>query len=213
MKKSNLSPVVLVMLLFVVACSQAQSLDYSKYGMEAADVPVGLQKGDKAPEIMMTLDDGTDVSLAELYKKQPVVVLFYRGYWCPVCNRYLADFAKDAEKIEAKGAKIVAVTPQTYENAAMTAEKTGVGFTIVSDKDGSIMKAFDVDFKVTEDYQQKILKGLNTSIAETSAFEEAVLPVPATFIIDKNGVVVYRQFDPDYRNRASVKDILANLPE
>lgn len=74
------------------------------------------------------------------------------------------------------------------------------------------MKAFDVNFDVTEAYQEKIQTKLDASISETNGDEKAVLPVPATFINNKGGKIVYRQFDPDYHNRASVDDILANLP-
>lgn len=191
----------------------AQNIQYDKFGMESIDVPTGLNVGDLAPDVMMLLADGQKVALKDLYSKQPVVLIFYRGYWCPVCNRYLAKFAKDAHKIEELGAKIIAVTPQDYDNIDKTAEKNETNFTIVSDRDETIMKAFDVDYRVTDNYQQKVLKGLNTSIAGTNASNEAVLPVPATYIIDQSGKIVYKQFDPDYRNRASVDEILAHLPK
>ncbi|UNY98645.1 AhpC/TSA family protein [Zhouia spongiae] len=191
----------------------AQNIQYDKFGMESIDVPTGLNVGDLAPDVMMLLADGQKVALKDLYSKQPVVLIFYRGYWCPVCNRYLAKFAKDAHKIEELGAKIIAVTPQDYDNIDKTAEKNETNFTIVSDRDETIMKVFDVDYRVTDNYQQKVLKGLNTSIAGTNASNEAVLPVPATYIIDQSGKIVYKQFDPDYRNRASVDEILAHLPK
>lgn len=211
MKKS----VILSLVAFVAvtfSAVQGQNINYEKFGMEATNAPLGIAVGDDAPALTFTLQDGKAVKLSDLYQKQPVVVIFYRGYWCPVCNRYLADFAKNAKSIEDKGARIIAVTPQNYENVEKTEDKNKTGFTIVSDADGSIMKAFDVDFNVTEDYQDKVLKGLNTSIAGTNASNRAILPVPATYIIDTNGKIVYKQFDPDYRKRASVEDIVNNLP-
>lgn len=90
-------------------------------------------------------------------------------------------------------------------------KQTTANFTIISDADGSIMKAFDVNFKVTDEYQAMIQDKLKASIAETNENKQADLPVPVTFIIDKSGKIVYKQFNPDYKVRASIKDILNNL--
>jgi len=187
--------------------------DNTKFGIDAGSSPQGLTVGTQAPNVKLTLQDGKVVTLADLYKSQPVVLFFYRGYWCPVCNRHLTAFAKDAGKIEAKGVKLIAVTPESYDNVAKTRAQTGIKFTVVSDTDDSVLKAFKVNFKVTDKYQQMIQDRLNASIAKTNANGQAVLPVPATFIIDKTGKIVYRQFDPDYHNRAGVDEILAHLPK
>lgn len=188
------------------------AVDYAKFGMDNGDLPEGLEEGDPAPEVSFVGEDGKEVALADLYKDQPVVVLFYRGYWCPVCNKYLSDFASRAEQIEEKGAKLVAITPESYDNVAKTVENTGAEFTIFSDPDGRVIEAFDVDFDVTKDYQNLVQEKLGTSIAEANASGETVLPVPATFIIDTDGTIVFRQFNPDYTQRASVEEIIKNLP-
>ncbi len=169
--------------------------------------------GSQAPDLTFTLADGTSETLANLYKDQPIVVFFYRGYWCPVCNKHLSALAKQAETIEVKGVKLVAITPETYENVEKTKKQTGAHFTIISDTNNAALKAFGVDFKVTDKYQKMIQDHLNASIKETNGATDAVLPVPATYIIDTTGEIVYRQFNPDYKDRASVDDILAHLPK
>ncbi len=186
--------------------------DYAGFGMEEEDLPQGLKVGDTAPDIAMTTADNKKVNLKDLYAEQPVVVIFYRAYWCPVCIKHLSEFAEKAKDIEAKGVKLVAITSETYDNVDKTKAETGANFTIISDADGEIMKAFDVDFKVTESYQAMIGDKLNASVAETNATGKAVLPVPATYIIDTDGKIVYRQFNPNYRERASVQEIIDNLP-
>jgi len=189
------------------------SIDYANIGMDTTLIPKGLNVGDKAPEITFTTVYNKKETLASYYEKQPVVIIFYRGYWCPVCNKHLTEFAEKAKEIEAAGAKLIAISSESYDNVAKTKEQTGANFTIISDADGSIRKAFDVNFKVTEEYQAMIQDKLKASIAETNANKQAELPVPATFIIDKSGKIVYKQFNPDYKVRASVEDILNNLPK
>lgn len=189
------------------------SFDYASVGMDTTSIPKGLNVGDKAPEITFTTVDDKKETLASYYEKQPIVVIFYRGYWCPVCNKHLSEFAKKATEIEVAGAKLIAISSESSENVEKTKKQTGANFTIISDADGSIMKAFDVNFKVTNDYQAMIQDKLHASIAETNANKKPELPVPATFIINKSGKVVFKQFNPDYKLRASVDDILNNLPK
>lgn len=189
------------------------TVDYASLGIDETAIPKGLNVGDDAPKLNFTTADNKKETLASYYGKQPVVIIFYRGYWCPVCNKHLSEFAEKAKQIEAAGAKLIAISSESYDNVAKTKEQTGANFTIISDADGSIMKAFDVNFKVTDEYQAMIQDKLKASIIETNANKQADLPVPATFIIDKNGKIVYKQFNPDYKDRASVEDILKNLPK
>lgn len=161
----------------------------------------------------MKSSESEEISLESLYRDKSLVVIFYRGYWCPACSRHLSEFAERAIEIENAGAQIIAVTPETYENAEKTIDNTGIDFTVISDADGSVMSAFDVLFDVTDDYNEMIEDKLNASIREINGNKDATLPVPATFIIDTKGKIVYRQFNPDYKQRASVNDILENLPK
>lgn len=188
-------------------------IDYASLGMKDTYIPKGLNIGDDAPKLNFTTADNKKATLQSYYKKQPVVIIFYRGYWCPVCNKHLSEFAQKAKQIETAGAKLIAISSESYDNVAKTKEQTGANFTIISDTDGSIRKAFDVNFKVTEEYHAMIQDKLKASIAETNANKQAELPVPATFIIDKSGKIVYKQFNPNYKIRASVEDILNNLPK
>jgi len=188
-------------------------IDYSSIGMDTTSIPKGLNVGDNAPELTFTTVENKKETLASYYDKQPVVIIFYRGYWCPVCNKHLTEFAQKAKDIEVAGAKLIAITSESYDNVAKTKKQTGANFTIISDADGSIRKAFDVNFKVTEEYQAMIQDNLKASIKKTNANKQAELPVPDTFIIDTSGKIVYKQFKPDYKIIASVEDILNNLPK
>ena len=194
----------------VEAAATKGTIDYESYGMKSDDAPKGLEKGSKAPEVDLIID-GKKVALADLYKDQRVVVIFYRGYWCPKCNKHLSEFAEKAKDLEAKGVKLIAITPEIQESIEIMKEKTGADFTIVSDVDGTLLKAFDVDYNVTDAYIGKVNEMLKVSIAKNSAFGEAKLPVPATYVIDTNGTIIFSHFNPDYGKRASIDDILAAL--
>ena len=186
------------------------AIDYESYGMQADDAPKGLKKGTKAPAVDFMID-GKKVALADIYKNQKVAIIFYRGHWCPQCNKHLSEFAAKAKDLEAKGIKLIAITPELQESVEKTVEKTGANFTIVSDVDGTLLSAFDVDFKVTDAYAGKVNEKLKVSIAQNNAIGEAKLPVPATYIIDTEGTIIYSHFNPDYSQRASIEDIIAAL--
>ena len=141
-----------------------------------------------------------------------MVIIFYRGEWCPVCNRYLSNFQDSLSYVLSAGAKVLAVTPEKPSSALEMIANTGATFTVIPDPTEEIMISYDVAFNVTEEYQQKIRNALEADIASNNDKQDAILPVPATFIIDQDGIIVYLQFNLDYHIRATVKDILEHLP-
>lgn len=201
--------VITSVLLFFTCLSYAQSIGWGVD--EDYDVPIGLQVGDKAPDFSTENHAGRNTSLNELLRKGKVVLLFYRGQWCPVCNRYLSSFQDSVQLILNKGASVVAITPETSANAQKMISKTKMSFDVVPDLSGQIMNDYDVIFQVTKGYQNKIKMALSTDIAKNNGSEEAQLPVPATYIINQAGIIDYVHFDYNYKKRASVKDILENL--
>jgi peroxiredoxin len=209
-KNKEVKPVEEIKETETVETVAESTIDYASYGMQSDDAPKGLETGSKAPVVDLTID-GKKVALTDLYKDQNVVIIFYRGFWCPKCNKHLSEFATKAKDLEAKGVRLIAITPETQEGIEKTKEKTGADFTIVSDTDGSLLRAFDVDYNVTEGYVNKVNEMLKVSISENNAIGENKLPVPATYVINKEGTIIYSHFNPDYAQRASIEDILAAL--
>jgi peroxiredoxin len=192
--------------------SQAQD-DPVKYGIDVNfGVPSGLKPGDTAPDFSASDVNNNMVTLAKELENGPVVIIFYRGEWCPVCNRYLSNFQDSLSYVVAAGAKVLAITPEQPSSALKMIKKTGATFTVIPDPTEQIMQRYEVIFSVTEAYQDRIKNKLEADIASNNEKKDAKLPVPATYIINKEGIVVYRQFDLDYHIRASVKDILDNIP-
>jgi peroxiredoxin len=210
MKKSYI--LLIVFLLFLISAGYGQKTDYTEYGIETKDshIPNGLKPGDKAPDFVAYDQTGKQVELNKLLEKGPVVLFFYRGKWSPDCSRYLNDYQDSLNMIVGQGFTVVAVTPESIENVEQTVKFHKLTFTVLYDCQEKIMEDYDVMFTVTKDYQSKILKDFSTSIAENNGRDVAHLPVPATYIINRDGIIVAVQFDPDFHKRASVQWILKN---
>ncbi|PZD77748.1 peroxiredoxin-like family protein [Mesonia sp. K7] len=186
--------------------------DLTQYGISENSNPKGLEVGETVPAVEFSLNQ-EERTLEELYQESPLVVIFYRGYWCPACNQHLATFEKELESLKEADVSLLAITPESEENIEKTKELSKATFPIVSDRDGVIMDAFDVSFEVTEDYQEKLNQGTQSSLIEINANNEARLPIPATFVINQEGKIIYKHFDPDYKNRASIKEILESIKQ
>ena len=192
---------------FSALCCNASSQQYKSVN-EVMGLPVG------AKVKMFTAKDQNNKTyqLSDELKKGPVILLFYRGQWCPVCNRHLSQLQDSLQQIYNTGATVIAVSPEGQELLKKTASKTKATFTLLYDKDYVISENFDVVFKPTDKEIALYDDRLKADLEHAHSDSSTRLPVPATFIISKKGVIVWRQFNPDYRIRASVKDIIENIP-
>ena len=172
--------------------------------------PEGLFINSKAPDFKAKDQNGAEVSLKDLRKKGPVVVVFYRGNWCPYCSKALTRFQDSLQYLTAKGAQVVAITPEGAAGLAKTVEKTGLQFPIVSDEEMKIAKGYKVAFNV-DDRTLGRYKNAGIDLLETNGQKEAMLPVPAVYIINKEGSVTYRFFNEDYKKRPWVKVLLEEI--
>ena len=176
----------------------------------AQEAPEGLFINSKAPDFKAKDQDGNEVRLKDLLKKGKVVLVFYRGNWCPYCNRYLQKLTDSLELIKEKGATVVAVTPEMPEGVAKTVEKTKAGFPVLYDENLKIMKAYDVKYELQENAVARYRNG-GIKLDEINGKNGNFLPIPATYVIDKESNVTYRYFNSDYKKRPSVKEILDHL--
>lgn len=179
-------------------------------GVVAQEKPEGLFINSKAPDFKAKDSAGKEFRLKDLLKKGPVVLVFYRGEWCPYCNKHLQRLQDSLSLITEKGAQVIAITPEKASSVSKTREKTGAGFMILSDEQRKIMKAYDVAFAVDEKTVKRY-KSFDIDLVANNGDNEAYLPVPAVYIINKEGAITYRFFDADYKKRPSVKEIVDNL--
>ncbi|MEO0529440.1 MAG: peroxiredoxin-like family protein [Planctomycetota bacterium] len=163
--------------------------------------------GDQAPSAVLNSTTGSPVDLSDLWADGHVVVSFYRGGWCPYCNIQLKALQRSLAKIEGAGATLVAVTPEIAEKAVETSAKNELGFTVLSDKDNRLAKAFGIVFELPEVirpiYENRI------GLAAYNGNDDNELPLSATYVIDSRGVIRWAFLDADYKRRAEPGDIVA----
>lgn len=176
----------------------------------AQEAPEGLFIGSKAPDFKGKDQNDKDIKLKDLLKKGKVVLVFYRGQWCPYCNRQLSALQDSLQQIIDKGATLLAISPEKTEMIDKTVEKTKAEYSILHDKDLKIMKAYDVDFEVPENTVTRY-RNSGLDLEKLNGENGTNLPVPAVYIIDMESTITYRFFDKDYKKRPSVKEILNNL--
>ncbi len=192
---------------FIIVLTVFAVLVFSAIGQT---IPEGLSLNQRAPDFAARDQFGQMVSLKDELKKGAVVILFYRGQWCPYCNKQLMRFEDSLHMIRAKGANLLAITPEAQEGVSKTTEKTKASFQILSDNDLEIMKSYGVSFAVDSITVERY-KRVNIDLERVNGSNGANLPVPAVYIINRDGIVIFRYFDPNYRNRVSVREVLSHL--
>lgn len=201
--------------IFIENLNMKKSLSYwllfsTLLSFTTSNSPEGLNVNENAPNFRATDQNGKTVILNDLLKKGSVVIVFYRGEWCPYCNKQLMELEDSMSLISNKGASIIAVSPEKQENIAKTIQKTKASYSVLSDDSLKIMSAykvaFELDAKTTEKY-----KNWGINLQEMNGSNGNHLPVPAVYIINKEGKITYRYFDINYKKRVSVSEILAHL--
>lgn len=170
-----------------------------------------LKVGDRAPSIVLGNAKGETVDVGALLRKGPVIVAFYRGGWCPFCNLELRAFQRIIPDIEAAGASLVAISPEKPDDSPSTVEKNALTFEVLSDVGQKVGRAFRLVYDFSDELKSAY-NGFGLDIpAKNGTAGEWALPMSATYIIDRDGVIIYAYTDADYRDRADPIDILAVL--
>ncbi len=183
--------------------------------LAAAMSEPGLAVGDPAPAFALTNAKGETVRSEDLFADGPVVLTFYRGAWCPYCNLQLRGLSQSLAAIEQAGGRLVAITPQTPDKSLEQVQQDGYPFEILSDLDSSVMQAYGLYFEVPPELVDVYKRNFDLDLAEYNGEGRYVLPVPATYIIDRAGLVRFAYADTNYRERvepAAILRALADLP-
>ncbi len=166
--------------------------------------------GDVAPEFKLEDAEGNTVSSQALLAEGPLVVSFYRGVWCPYCNLELKALEATRNEFEARGARLVAVSPQTRANSRKPQQQNGLGFPILTDPDGALAAAFGIRFKLP-DYLVALYKTFGSDLPAFNNDPSWTLPMPARYVIAPDGVIAYAEINPDYTHRPDPSELLPVL--
>jgi peroxiredoxin len=161
---------------------------------------------------LFTLPDarGGKVALAELLVHGPVVLVFYRGAWCPYCNLQLAAFQGGLDDIRAAGATLVAVSPQTPDQSLTLAEQRSLEFPVLSDAGNRVAGEYGLVF-TAGDAATTTLRGLGIELASFNGDDTNTLPAASTFVIGQDGRVRFASVSGDYRWRVGPDEVLETL--
>ncbi len=186
---------------------------FSTVNIKAQDIKdvKGLEVGSEAPMFIATDANRSTFVLKDALKDGPVVQIFYRGFWCPVCNKHLGSMQDSLKMIESKGARVIAISPEKPEYLNEMANKTGAEFTLLYHEEYKIAQAYDVNFLPDMINRLTYNVFLGANLKKTHSDDSQQLPIPATYIISPKGEIIWHQFDPDYHKRSSVRDILNAL--
>lgn len=179
--------------------------------MGVGDVKKPLTQGSSAPDFVGYDQNYEKIRLQNLLEKGDVVLIFYRGVWCPYCRQHLGELQDNLQFVLDEGASVVVVTPEQPEYIDEMISRTGATFSIIHDEDYQIMRSYNTAFRISEKTVNAFRKLTMRKATESNGNQEGILPVPATYIIDKTGKIKYVHFDKDYSNRANVPTILKHL--
>jgi peroxiredoxin len=172
-----------------------------------------LKVGDRAPAIVLGNARGGTTDVGALLRNGPVIVTFYRGGWCPYCNLELKAFQEVLPEIAAAGASLVAISPEKPDDTLSTAEKNALTFEVLSDVGQRVGRAFGLVYAFTDELKTAY-HGFGRDIPATNGTPgEWALPVSATYVIDRDGTIIYAYTDVDYRDRADPRDVIKVLTQ
>jgi peroxiredoxin len=164
--------------------------------------------GEPMPPFVLPDETGRLVSLKSLVDNGPVAVMFYRGHWCPYCRLNVRAVIQAQDRIKALGAETVAIMPETQPYAEKFKSEANAPFPVLTDLDNGYALSLNLAIWLGSEIQQLL------SYQDMSSFhgnDGWVLPIPATFVVGRDGLVKARFVDPDFRKRMEIDDLIDAL--
>ncbi|MDR2237747.1 MAG: AhpC/TSA family protein [Chryseobacterium sp.] len=166
-----------------------------------------LKTGEKMPAFVLPDIHGNKVSSEELLKHGKLILAFYRGSWCPYCNLELKFLQDNWSRFKEKKAVLIAISPQSPDHSLIMAEKNHLEFDMLTDTDNALAKKLGIAFQL-QDFVLPYYKNLGIDLEEYHKNKENTLPVPAVFVIDESGYVIFRFLDVNYMNRIDIEELI-----
>lgn len=169
-----------------------------------------LPAGSHAPEFSLRDQDGVEVSSMSLLRRGPFLLTFCGGNWCPACAFDLKALAKTRPAVEGRGASLVCVSQQTAKENRRAREITGVTLPILGDRGGAVASLFGVRWRMPE-LLRELHRAGGVDLPTLNGDDSWTLPIPARFVVDRNGVIVYSEVNPDQMRLSDPQDLLSVL--
>ncbi|MGH9537959.1 MAG: peroxiredoxin-like family protein [Terriglobales bacterium] len=171
-----------------------------------------LAVGAKAPAFELSDQAGKAISSADLLSKGPLVISFFRGRWCPFCVGQLEAMNLILPQIEHAGAALLAISPQTVQQSFFMVDQHKLGFPLLSDAGNQVARQFGLVYRVPDE-QQAIYRRAFINLPFANGDDSWELPIPATFILDGDGTVLYASANEDYTERPEPGEIIYQFSE
>ena len=195
---------------YVPAETQAihvRAVDELKRRRLAANI---LRVGSRIPEFQLQDHDSESVSSSDLLAKRRLVLCFIRGRWCPFCIGQMEAMNLVLPAIERAGGTLAAVSPQTVKQAFFMRDQHKLRFPLLSDAGNNVARQFGLTYRVPDE-QQAVYQRAFVNLPFVNGNDSWELPIPATYIIDRDGTVLYASANEDYAERPEPRDILRVL--
>ncbi len=177
---------------------------------ESGIMNTALKVGDNVPKFELNDSNGNSVHLSDLTQKGNVVISFNRGNWCPFYNIELKHLQNSMAQTNNAGANLIAISPQLPEKSAEIRTQNGLDYPILFDKGNKVANQFGIAFSLAEPLRP-IHKAFNMDIPAHNGDESFGLPIPATYVVNKNNEVVFASVNPNWMERAETNEYLAML--
>lgn len=177
----------------------------ASFAMEQA-----LGVNDYAPEFSLPNAAGNKIDLVGLLQSGPVVIVFYRGGWCPYCNIQLRAYQEILPKLHEQGSRMVAISPQLPDPTRDTVETNTLTFEVLSDADNDVARKFGLVYTVPDELQA-VFRSVNRALPDINGGDSWELPVPATYVVAQDRRIALAHLDVDYRKRLEPSEVLRSL--
>jgi peroxiredoxin len=171
---------------------------------------ISLSAATKAPVFQLQDQNAKPVSSADLLAKGHLVICFIRGRWCPFCVGQLEAMNLIVPQIQRAGSSLIAVSPQTVSQSFFMADQHKLRFPLLSDPGNHVARQFGLVYRVP-DYQEAVYRRVFINLPFANGDESWELPVPATYILNRNGSVLFSSVNADYTERPEPAEILSQL--
>lgn len=169
-----------------------------------------LQEGEQAPDFTLPDARGRSVTLSHLLKQGPVVIIFYRGAWCPYCNLTVRAYQAALPRLQELGTSLIAISPQTPDQSLSMAERNELAFAVLSDAGNQVARQFGLVFTVDEAVRA-VYQQVGADLPAYNGNERWELPIPGTFLLDQAGMVRLAFVDPNFTHRLDPSLVTAQI--